>query len=48
VNDDGMINRIPTLVLAAGLDHSVAAGAVEAGARGRNPGRSPCLRPSRR
>ena len=34
VNNDGMTNHFPTLVLTAGLDHSVAAGAVGAGAQG--------------
>jgi two-component system, OmpR family, catabolic regulation response regulator CreB len=33
INDGGAV-RIPTLVLTAGLDHSVAARAVEAGAQG--------------
>jgi two-component system, OmpR family, catabolic regulation response regulator CreB len=46
--NDGLTDSIPTLVLTAGLDHSVAAQAVEAGAQGRNPRRSQCLRPSRR
>lgn len=32
--NDGAAVRIPTLVLTAGLDHSVAARAVEAGAQG--------------
>ena len=32
--NDGVTERIPTLVLTAGLDHSVAAQAVEAGAQG--------------
>ncbi len=32
--NDGVTDRIPTLVLTAGLDHSVAARAVEAGAQG--------------
>jgi len=32
--NDGVTERIPTLVLTAGLDHSVAARAVEAGAQG--------------
>lgn len=32
--NDGMPGRIPVLVLTAGLDHSVAARAVEAGAQG--------------
>ena len=32
--NDGAAARIPTLVLTAGLDHSVAARAVEAGAQG--------------
>ena len=34
MNNDGMTNHFPTLVLTAGLDHSVAARAVEAGAQG--------------
>ncbi len=34
INDGGASDRIPTLVLTAGLDHSVAARAVEAGAQG--------------
>jgi two-component system catabolic regulation response regulator CreB len=32
--NDGLTDSIPTLVLTAGLDHSVAARAVEAGAQG--------------
>jgi len=32
--NDGVTERIPTLVLTAGLDHSVAVRAVEAGAQG--------------
>jgi two-component system catabolic regulation response regulator CreB len=32
--NDGLTDHIPTLVLTAGLDHSVAARAVEAGAQG--------------
>lgn len=32
--NDGVTDHIPTLVLTAGLDHSVAARAVEAGAQG--------------
>jgi CheY-like chemotaxis protein len=32
--NDGLTHTIPTLVLTAGLDHSVAARAVEAGAQG--------------
>jgi two-component system catabolic regulation response regulator CreB len=32
--NDGLTDHIPTLVLTAGLDHSVAAKAVEAGAQG--------------
>ena len=32
--NDGLTDSIPTLVLTAGLDHSVAAQAVEAGAQG--------------
>jgi two-component system, OmpR family, catabolic regulation response regulator CreB len=34
INDGGAGNRIPTLVLTAGLDHSVAGRAIEAGAQG--------------
>jgi CheY-like chemotaxis protein len=34
INDGGAGNRIPTLVLTAGLDHSVAGQAIEAGAQG--------------
>jgi DNA-binding NarL/FixJ family response regulator len=34
INDGGAAIRIPTLVLTAGLDHSVAARAVEASAQG--------------
>ena len=34
INDGGSGNRIPTLVLTAGLDHSVAGRAIEAGAQG--------------
>ena len=34
INDGGPGNRIPTLVLTAGLDHSVAGRAIEAGAQG--------------
>ena len=34
INDGGASDRIPTLVLTANLDHSVAARAMDAGARG--------------
>ena len=34
INDGGAGNSIPTLVLTAGLDHSVAGRAIEAGAQG--------------
>jgi DNA-binding NarL/FixJ family response regulator len=34
VNNDSMTDHIPTLVLTAGLDHSMAAGAVEADVQG--------------
>ena len=34
INDGGAGDRIPTLVLTAGLDHSVAGRAIEAGAQG--------------
>jgi two-component system catabolic regulation response regulator CreB len=34
INDGGVGSHIPTMVLTAGLDHSVAALAVEAGAQG--------------
>jgi DNA-binding NarL/FixJ family response regulator len=34
INDGGAGDRIPTLVLTAGLDHTVAAQAMDAGAEG--------------
>jgi len=34
INDGGASDRIPTLVLTAGLDHSVATRAIQAGAQG--------------